>query len=196
MGEEITIGPFELPVEDWQQKTARYLECEKQVFERFRPELEEAFNKGFKNVVVVDGEIKLLAIEEPQSLGEIESKFPNKPYYIFKAPPVVLPSVPTTMEEYIKAIRAQAARKGWSTNRLWLQASIYKEVGELVSALEHDESDEKIGLEMADILYFLWQFVKSERPNVNLDTALISKIQDNEVKKKKTVDAEGNIVRK
>lgn len=117
---------------------------------------------------------------------------------------VQLPTTPSTIEGYTEFIQAQAARKGWSRNPHFLQLSCFKEMGELVKAIEHlndDKPDKKttpaqVMAEWADVQYFINQVVKVAVPDGNLDEALLAKMHDNEVKQKKTIDENGNLVRK
>lgn len=118
----------------------------------------------------------------------------------------------SSLKDYQERINTLAKAKGWSDDLHWLQLGMFKEVGELVQAMEHfedidqhDKGDQisqdlkyeqlnAIEKEFGDVCHFLFQAM--HHFNINLDEALEFVIKDNSERKKKTIDSEGNIVRK
>ena len=121
----------------------------------------------------------------------------------------------TSLKEYQERINQLAESKGWSDNIHWLELGVFKEVGELVQAIEkyqdayrtwETDADagyyrrivtpafDNISKEFGDVLFFLFQTMRHY--DINLDEALEMVIEDNTTRKKKTIDENGNIVRK
>lgn len=119
----------------------------------------------------------------------------------------------TSLNEYAKSINKLARKKGWSDDPTWLKLGAFKELGELVQAMERLEASkgdwdpllaadaqklramrQEIGAEFADVMHYLLQAVKPYR--LDLDKALEDKIKDNYGHKKKTLDKKGRIVRR
>lgn len=98
------------------------------------------------------------------------------------------------LKDYQTTIHTLAIRKGWNMDLPWMQLGCYKEVGELVQAIEHDMPVEVIGKEFGDIMFFLLQTM--HHFNIDVDKALLSVIERNKVEKKKTLSKTGKIVRK
>lgn len=101
----------------------------------------------------------------------------------------------TDIEQFKIIINDLADRKGWMKDQVWLMYSLFKEVGELCNAIEHNESEEVIGSEYSDVMHFLTQLMIVKAPSINLDHALHQKIFSNEARKKKTYQ-DGEFVRK
>lgn len=102
-----------------------------------------------------------------------------------------------TLEDYAREIMALAKAKKYSNDFAWLMYGLYKEVGELSIALEHDATDDDVANEFGGIMHYLIQVMKNKRPKINLDIALLNEIKSNWLSKKKTFDKKKNrIVRK
>lgn len=91
-----------------------------------------------------------------------------------------------SMKEFQSIINRLAKSKKWNDDQVWLAYGIFKEVGELVSSIEHQESSKKIGLEFGDVIFFLFQYMDKVAPDVHLDKALLAKIKMNSQSKKKS----------
>ncbi len=100
-----------------------------------------------------------------------------------------------SMRQFQKIINKLAVSKDWNDDQVWLAYGVFKEMGELVSSVEHKESPKKKGLEFADVIFFLFQFMYKVAPEVDLDKALKEKIKLNSKSKKKTYK-NGKFVRK
>lgn len=122
----------------------------------------------------------------------------------------------TSLREYQDRIYTLARSKDWSDDLHWLQLGIFKEVGELIQDMEHYQDSEVemrkegasqsyinavlatgrtgIAKEFGDVIFFLFQSM--HHFDIDLDEALEMVIQDNTMKKKKTINAKGEIVRK
>ena len=101
------------------------------------------------------------------------------------------------LEEYTIEILKLAKAKKYSNDFGWLMYGIFKEVGELSDALEHNRSDKKVAGEFGGIMHYLIQVMKKERPKIDLDIALINEIKSNWKHKKKTFNKKSNkIVRR
>lgn len=101
----------------------------------------------------------------------------------------------TTLKEFQDAIDALRKKKKWNNDQVWLAHGVFKEMGELVSAVEHNLSDKEKGKEYADIMHFLFQYMRKTCPNIDLEKALWQKIHENSNTKKKTY-VKGKIVRR
>ena len=120
-----------------------------------------------------------------------------------------------SLKDYQERINALARQKGWSDDLHWLELGIFKEVGELVQEMEkhedliahfkiYTESIRKeelpaqiridIAKEFGDVCFFLFQAM--HHFNIDLDEALEYVIKDNTERKKKTIDSNGQVVRK
>lgn len=88
-----------------------------------------------------------------------------------------------------------AEKKGWSDDEVWLERSLYVEVGELIKAIEEKQNPMFIADEFADVMHFLLQIMKNNTPNVNLDNALMRKIMANYHNQKKTYFSDKGFVR-
>ncbi len=122
----------------------------------------------------------------------------------------------TSLKEYQERIDALARAKGWSDDLHWLELGIFKEVGELQARIEKHEdwlsqmmlleappayisaalanTRRSIAKEFGDVIFFLFQTM--HHYEIDLDEALEMVIKDNTERKKKTIDANGEIVRK
>jgi len=92
------------------------------------------------------------------------------------------------LEDYRRQIRNLANAKDWNDSQLWLERSIFVEVGELVKAVEEKKSQDEVAEEFADVMHYLIQYVNKFASFSNLDKALQDKIDSNWKNKKKTWD--------
>lgn len=95
--------------------------------------------------------------------------------------------------DYQKTIHTMAIIKGWNMDLPWLELGMFKEVGELVDAIEHEHEVAQVGKEFGDVMFFLLQTM--QHYNIDLDKALQNVIERNKVEKKKTL-INGEIVRR
>ncbi len=93
-------------------------------------------------------------------------------------------------------IHAQAIAKGWKTEGNFCVKRAFEEFNEFAEAIEQKKSPEEIASEAIDIFYFILQAVRDKAKNQSMNTAFLLKYEDNWVKKKKTEDEKGNVVRK
>lgn len=121
-----------------------------------------------------------------------------------------------TLENYRAQITELAKTKGWLNSPTWLALGMFKEVGELYQEYERwkdyvrklDENgltptldavkdfENNIAGEFAGVMHYLIQFVHEVAIAVNLGDALDAEIEKNRTTKKKTLDENGEIVRK
>lgn len=98
----------------------------------------------------------------------------------------------------LEEIKADCVRvgkeKGFNNDQIWLERCMFKELGELIQAVEDRKAkgikitDEEIGMEFADLLVFGTQYMAKEAPTANLDDCISKKIYEVQTKKKKTYE--------
>jgi len=101
----------------------------------------------------------------------------------------------TTINEFQIMIDILSDDKGWSKDQVWLMYSVFKEVGEMCQAIEHNRSQTKIGEEFADVMHFLLQLLSVKAPLVNPDYVLKRVIKRNRNRPKKTYTPNGDFKR-
>ena len=88
-----------------------------------------------------------------------------------------------------------AKLKGFSNDRMFLERSIFLEVGELVKAVESEESSQTVALEACDVMVFLFQYIREHGGDFNLDLAMSQKLMELQFFEKKTWNG-AEIIRK
>lgn len=105
------------------------------------------------------------------------------------------PVIPNGLNMYKQIIAAMAKAKKFSDDPAWLQLGVFKEMGEVVQAIEHGKSQKKIAKEISDVVIFLFQVANKHCPDESLDNVVLEKIKHNMTTKKKTYK-NGRIIRR
>ena len=89
-----------------------------------------------------------------------------------------------------------AKKKGFNDDQIWLERCMFKELGELIDAVEAGKSETEIAEEFSDLMIFALQYMNKKTPNVDLNVSLTDKIVEDQNKPKKTYVPGEGIVKK
>lgn len=96
------------------------------------------------------------------------------------------------LKVYQHKINELATEKQWGMDKAWLMLGCYKELGELIQAIEHDDEKTVVAKEFGDVMHYLLQLMTNICPDIDVDIALVDTMHDNALKTKKTY-IDGNI---
>lgn len=96
------------------------------------------------------------------------------------------------LEYFRKEVDDLAKKKGFNDDFIWLERCMFKELGELIDAVEEGKSQVEIAEEFSDFMIFALQYMNKKTPIIDLDVSLTEKIMKDFREPKKTyVPGEG-----
>lgn len=95
--------------------------------------------------------------------------------------------------EYFRVqVESLAYKKGFNDDQIWLERCMFKELGELIDAVEEGKSEAEIAEEFSDLMIFALQYMNKKAVSIDLNVALTDKIVKDLSEPKKTyVPGEG-----